>query len=292
MFNRIWVIFFVIGLASLSSCRFYRQDILFRTDGLPDSTLLKRTVAAAEGNYRFQVNDWVSLQVYTNKGEQIVDPNFMYTRQLFSTGGNMMMQNQMTGAMNLGVGPTTNFGRYLIDAGGIGVLPLIGPVRLQGLTYRQADSLLSKRYNEFYEDAFVVVRAANRRVIIFNGGSAGLGTQVGAGAGQATTTARVFNLENESMTLIEVLAAAGGLPVYAKAYNIRVIRGDLRNPQVKVFNLQYINTMTREDLRIYPNDIIYVEPGRRPALDLIRDIGNVVSLPISVLSLVLVLSRL
>lgn len=256
---------------------------------MPDSLLLKAKGDLTYKNHKILPFDWIDVRVQTNNGEALIDPNFELRRQI--NGANAMM---MAGGMQGGMGGggvanamligTINPNRYLVNSDGGVNLPMIGRVQLAGLTYRQADSLLSERYSNFYEDAFVVCRTSNRRCIVLSG-SGGLNLNA------AMTTGQVVSLPNEGLSLVEVLALAGGIPAYSDASNIRVIRGDLRNPKVMVINLQSINSMRESDLRILPNDIVYVEPVRRPAIDALRDIAPLITTSFSLLTLFIVLFR-
>lgn len=280
---------FLALLFSTFSCKVYKRDILFKTEGMPDSLLLKAKGDLAYKNYKILPFDWIDVRVQTNNGEALIDPNFELRRQINGANG-MMMGGMQNGAMGGGgvanamlIG-TINPNRYLVNSDGAVTLPLIGRVQLAGLTYRQADSLLAERFSNFYEDAFVVCRTSNRRCIVISGSG-------GLTLNSAMTTGQVVSLPNEGLSLIEVLALAGGIPAYSDASNIRVIRGDLRNPRVSIINLQTINSMREADLRILPNDIIYVEPVRRPAIDALRDIAPLISTSLSLLTLFIVFFR-
>lgn len=295
-------LFLILAIAALGaqSCKFYKQDIILRTEEMPDS-LLVTTAQQVASNYPFRVNDWVFLKVYTNDGEQLVDPNFMFTRQVFSStgttqgggGAGMNMMGMQQNQPQIGAGASINtsqFGHYLISVDSTCYLPLVGKVKLAGLTYAQADSILNIKYSEYYEDAFVMTRAVNRRVVVIRGvGATGVGGVTAGGFG-AFGGSLVYPMEHENVHLLEVLAGTGGIPTYGKSQRIRIIRGDLNNPQVRVIDLQYLHKIPAQDLRIQPNDIIYVEPGRRPALELVKETSTFLALPVSLISLIIVLA--
>ena len=67
--------------------------------------------------------------------------------------------------------------------------------------------------------------------------------------------------------LPEVLAKAGGLNRQLKAYNIKIIRGDLANPEVRIINLSTLEGLRTADLTVQSNDIIYVEQKRTVITD-------------------------
>src|SRR5688500_4830488 len=59
----------VIG-AALSSCGSYKQNIMFKTSSSSKITQEKQN---AESNYVIQKNDILTLELFTNQGEKIVD---------------------------------------------------------------------------------------------------------------------------------------------------------------------------------------------------------------------------
>jgi polysaccharide export outer membrane protein len=122
------------------------------------------------------------------------------------------------------------------------------------------------------------------------GGMGGGGGGMGAGAGL-----RILELENENMTIFEVLAKAGFIGMFAKVDQIKVIRGynNEKEPfKVNVINLSTIKGAAASDLKIYPNDIIYIEPGRRPVLDFIREIAIFAQIAFTASTIILLVNQL
>lgn len=281
---RVSLLLCILTLAVLSSCSVYKRDLMFQTDGMPDSLLIKTATNVKREMFKIQPFDWIELHVYSNGGEQLVDPNSEFGKQLGETKAQGMSGGLGGGMVNMQLIGTTNPGRHQIGPDGTVRLPLLGTVKLGHLTYREADSLLSEKYSNFYEDAYVITRTSNRRAIVFTGAGSSLNLQA------MNSGARVIQLTDDGITLPEALAQAGGIGAYADVENIRIIRGsDLQNPKVIVANLSRITTMAQSDLRIMPNDIIYVEPLRRPAVDVIRDFAPLVSVGLSVATIFLLL---
>lgn len=214
---------------------------------------MKQQAEAAEKNYIIQKNDYLQLDVYTNKGERIIDPDLELTQGI----GNQNMNS-------------TPIETYLVDIKGVVKFPMIGEIRLEGLGIRQAEEILQKSYSAFYQDAYVILRYINKRVIV-----------LGATEGQ------VIPLANENMHLVEVLALAKGLNNYAKAQNIRVLRGD----DVFVADLSTIEGYLKNNIAMEPGDIVYVEPVRRPVSEGLRDYGIIFSIMTSLTTLVIVLFK-
>ncbi|RZK18865.1 MAG: hypothetical protein EOO56_15310 [Hymenobacter sp.] len=291
-------------LLLFSSCvsnRYYNQRILFRlTDengNRLDTAKLRVAVNRTDRNYRIHPNDFLDVRVYTNKGERIIDPNGEL--QFGSPAGQTSGLTPRSSGSSSGSGRTATVSRtggtasgleLLVQADGTVAMPIIGRTRLSGLTLRQADSTLQVLYTPYYTDSYVQTRVTNNRVIVL--GAAG----------------QVIPLTNDNMNLLEVLALAGGLDaagggagaggVYrygGRTSNIRIIRGDLKNPQIEQINLSTIAGMRRANLQMEPNDIVYIEPVRRkflegltdatPALSALGTVLGTVSVAVSIILL-------
>lgn len=235
--------------ALLASCGSYRQNILFQVT--PAEAHAQRL--EAESNYTIQPNDLLSLDVYTNRGEKIVDPN----RESFKDGNIATTSGQ----------PPF---QYLVDINGLVKFPLIQEVKVSGLTIKLAEQILQKEYENFYEEAYVVLRFNNKRVIV-----------LGSPGGQ------VIPLVNENMRLTEVLALAKGVPTDARANNIRVIR----NEKVYIADLSTFEGYQHNDIVMQPGDIVYVEPVRRPFIEALRDYSPVITIVTSLATLIFIISQ-
>lgn len=253
---------FILIVILLSSCKIYRKRIMFQTEKeiIPENVQL--AASAVDKNYTLQENDFLEVEVYTNEGELIIDPNNEIMREI---GAGMNMQQ-----MNRRRNP-----QFLVREGGLVKLPLLGDVPLEGLTVNEAETVLQREYSAFYEDAFVIVRYINKRVIVLG-----------------TTGGQVVPLTNENMNLVEVLALAGGVGTQSRVDKIRLIRGDLDNPEVRIINLSTIEGMKDAQLKVISGDIIYVQPVQRIAGEALRDISPIFGLITSTLSLILLINNI
>ena len=244
-----------------------------KAGGEIDSSKLRIAVNRTERNYRIQANDFLQIRVYTNKGERILDPNGEL--QFGQPGGASGSQGSLTqrgGAGQRNSGQVSSGEDFLVQADGTVTLPMLNRIKLSGMSLLQADSVLQIRYREYYKEPFVTTLVTNNRVFV-----------LGAPGG------RVIPLLNDNMSLIEILALAGGIDGSSsssggggfyrfggKANNIRIIRGDLKNPRIQQVDLTTLDGMRRANLQMEPNDIIYVEPVRRPVLETLSDAAPVV----------------
>lgn len=247
---RIFIYAVVSGL--LFQCASYKQNIMLRpSEGfLPSS--IKNTALQSERNYVIQKNDFLLLDVFTNGGEMLIDPNPELSQSQQSTTES---QNQL---------------QYLVDLNGISKFPLIGELRVEGLTIRQAELSLQKEYEKYFKAPFVSLKFSNKRVIV-----------LGAQGGQ------VIPLENENVTLAEVLALAKGIDKDGMANNIRIVRGE----QIFIADLSTIDGFQKANMIIEPGDIVYVEPIRRPFAEGFRDYGVIITLLVSVTTLITLITR-
>ena len=224
---------------------------MFQAD---NAQAVQAQVQKTEKNYVIQKNDRLELEVYTNQGERLIDPNNFISKE----GAEGAVQKQVVNT-------------YLVDQQGLVKLPMVGTINLEGLTIRQAEEILQKEYLKFYKETFVVLKFTNKRVVV-----------LGAPGGQ------VIPLLHDNMRLTEVLALAKGINNDAKAFNIRVMRGDT----LFKADLTTFEGYKKNDILIEPGDIVYVEPIRRPLIESLRDYGPVLSIITSMTTLLVVLTQL
>ena len=246
------LIYYSCILLALGSCASYKANIMFKpSDGFtPDP--IRREAITVEKNYVIQKNDFLKLDVFSNKGERLIDPN----PELTTPTQNVNTRQQFT---------------YLVDLEGLVKFPMVGVLKLEGLTLRQAEEITQKEYEKYFKEPFVILSYANKRVIV-----------LGAVGGQ------VIPLPNQNINLTEVLALAKGLPNDSRANNIRV----LRNDQVFIVDLSTIEGFKSGNLLIQAGDIVYVEPIRRPLSEGLRDYAGFFSLIVSVTTLIILISSI
>lgn len=218
-------------------------------------------------NYVISKNDLLEFQVFTNKGEVLIDPTSEFAKQISGTTSNAVSSRI----------------KYLVQGDGRVFLPIIGSVPITGITIPQCDSLLASLYATYYQDVFVLSKISNRRVYILGKGT--MGVSGGGGGGTGTS---IYELDNENITLIEILAKMGGPGLYSHVDRIKVIRGDLKNPTIFTVDLTRWDSFQKSEMLIIPNDIIYIEAGRRGAIDFLRDFSLISGLLSAIVTLYLI----
>lgn len=229
----------VLGLA-LAGCNINR-DIMFKTPVDYSYDTVSDTIKPV---FRIQPNDNFTFKLYANDGFRMID-----------------LVDEVNGAVRTMQRVTFN---YQVDFDGTCKLPLLGVVDLTGKTVREAELYLETRYTEYYNRPFVQLSVTNRRVIVFPGGGG---------------DAKIVGLENSNTTLMEALAAAGGLAPRADSRKVKVFR---RKPgggrYVYQFNMSDIQGLPHADMVMQADDIVYVQPNPQLAREVLNDINPFITL--------------
>lgn len=173
-------------------------------------------------------NDRVIISVYNQSSSE----GSQMSSMINSRGGGMGI-NQVE--ESLGV---------LVTQNGTVRLPLIGKQKISGMTEDQAASYLIEQYKKYVRNPYVTVEMTNQRIFV-------LGEVKQPG---------VVPVVNGTMNLVEAIARSSDLTDYADRTNIKIIRGDLRKPQVRVIDLTHLSAIGLTSLYLKPNDIVYVQP--------------------------------
>ena len=242
---------FIMLLLPMFSCNI-NPSIMFKT-GSDYPYKVDQTIGNVE--YRIAKNDILSFSVFTNDGFKLIDMTTGVTSANGSAGMGFNMNNST---------------RFTVDIEGFIKLPIIGRVKVEDMTTREAEKILEEKYTAYYNKPFVMLAVINRRVMVFPGSG---------GSGMVVT------LENENTTLIEALALAGGITETGKAKVVKLIRGDNRNPQVHLIDLSTVDGMRQSNMLLQANDIIYVEPVKRVSRGILEEITPIVGIVTSLLLL-------
>lgn len=233
-----------VVLIWLSSCKIFRSNLMLKTP--KDYTFDKIVDSISEQDYKIEANAIISLRIFSNDGFKLID--------IASSATNSTLRFEV---------------EYLVDPDGYCKLPLVGNVKLGGLTINEAQIALEQLYSEYYVKPFVTLKINNKRIIVFpgNGGDA-----------------KVLYLTNNNTTVIESLALAGGIMEDGKAYKVKLIRST-GNPKPKVYlmDLSKIEGLSAGNSVVMANDIIYVEPRYRLARTLAAEITPILTIVSSTL---------
>jgi polysaccharide export outer membrane protein len=224
---------FLAILSSLFSCSSIKNIKYFKD--IPDT---KSVTQLAELNYKepqIQSDDILSVNIQT------VDP--LATQVL--TMGNV--QNAAIGATSAGSTGGQTVSGYLVDHAGNIELPVMGKIKVAGLTTEQAREEIRSHASLFYKNPTVNLRFANFKITIL-GEVAKPGTYV---------------VSNEKVNILDALGLAGDLTIYGKRESIVLIRqhDDGQRELIKL-DITKSDILNSDYYYLRQNDYLYVEPNK------------------------------
>ena len=135
---------------------------------------------------------------------------------------------------------------YMIDTEGLIKFPMIGDVKLAGLTLNEARDLIQSKIDEYIANVVVAVRLLNYDITVLG--------EV-ARPGTYTFTQREVNL-------FDALGMAGDCTPNADRQRVIVLRKEAENTKAETLNLLQSDFVANPYFWLKPNDVIYVKPTR------------------------------
>ena len=179
-----------------------------------------------------QPYDQITIMMATNNGNSLLEIG-----NVDRTSSASSMQNNSENTLT-----------YMIRQDSTVKIPTLGFVKLGGLAKDSAETLLENMLSKLYQEPFVRIAITNRNVIMFF---------------EEGTQGMEIAIPEEGITLLEAIAQAGGLTQNSKAYKIKLIRGDNKNPDVYNFNISSLAEFKKANFILQANDIIYVDSRPR-----------------------------
>lgn len=192
-------------------------------------------------DYLLQINDIVEVNIRTTDPEMNL---------IFGAGAN---QNQAAAqGSNMAAGDVFFMNGFTLDDKGVIEIPLIGDLKLLGLTTAQSKELVESKVRDYVKDGefFVRVRLGGIRY---------------SALGEFNQSGKFTVLQN-SVTIFEAIANAGDLTTVAKRNEILLVRQYPDGSQIHKINLLDRNLLGSEYYFLRPNDLIYAEPMKVRAI--------------------------
>ncbi|MBU1667755.1 polysaccharide biosynthesis/export family protein [bacterium] len=158
---------------------------------------------------------------------------------------------------------------YVVYEDGTIVLPLLNTVKVEGLTIKEMNELLTDKYRAFLNAPYVKATVKNHKVYVL---------------GEVTTNG-VVPIEGETISVIEAIAQSGGLTDKAVRHRIRIISEENGKYVLSSLNFNEFSTLNMHNLMLKHNSIVYVEPKNSKAVTVaINDYLPIIQAVSSVLS--------
>lgn len=193
-------------------------------------------------DYKISMDDKLRFSLSTNNGTKIIE--------------------SMSGIRE-GAAESGGTSEYIVRRGGSVELPIVGTVKVEGLTVAQCEDTLQKLFSKEYQEPFVQVQITNQRVIVFPGNGA---------------DAKVIPLVNANTTLMEAIAQAGGITERGKANSVNLIRRENGERKIYKIDLSTVEGLKYVDMVVQANDYIYVVPKAELAKETVKEIAPIISI--------------
>ncbi|WP_395090545.1 polysaccharide biosynthesis/export family protein [Vaginella massiliensis] len=164
---------------------------------------------------------------------------------------------------------------YTVDEDGMIDFPVLGQIKLGGLTRTQAINKMRAELSRYIKDPGVNLTFTNFRVSVM-------------GEVQKPGT---FTLPNERVSILEALSMAGDLTIQGVRENVMVIREQNGVKETHRINLTSREALDSPVFYLAQNDVVYVEPNRSKIQSSVVNYSIFVSIAGIIISVISVLSR-
>ena len=247
----------IIALLVLTSCN--RRNLAYFSD-LDRQGVFTETIGAVS-QPKIKPDDLLGITVSSINPEA----NMLFNRGAIAGEGS---------SANSGSGELSNLG-YIVNEEGFIHFPVLGKVKLGGLTKEEARERLVEALEEYLKEPIVNIRYLNYRITVIG----------------EVNRPSTFTVPSEKINILTALGMAGDLTVYGKRENILLIREEEGVRTMTRVNLNSKEILDSPYFYLQQNDVVYVEPVEARAAQASLTRSNI-SIALSVASvLAIILTR-
>ncbi|WP_298998279.1 polysaccharide biosynthesis/export family protein [Flagellimonas sp. S174] len=210
-----------IVIAFLASCA-PRKEVIYFQDAQQFETLVEEGTF----NTKFKIDDLVSIHIST------LDPEASVPFNLFR------------GAEEGGI--RAEQVNYLVDKNGEIDFPVIGKLKIVGLSPSETRALLREKLGDYLKDPIINIRIRNFTVTVLG----------------AVNRPGTYPVNGEQITILEALGLAGDITIKGRKDNVMVIRDFDGTKVYNRINLNQKNAFKSPVYYLTQNDVVYVEPNK------------------------------
>jgi polysaccharide export outer membrane protein len=223
-------ILYLILLLAFSSCA--KRNLVYFSD--IDSNSGYNVKISSSVDPEIQPDDLLKITVSSLSQES----NLLFNAGILTAAGTNTVS---TSPLNEG---------YLVDKNGEINFPVLGKIKIGGLTKDEAVEEVSFRLKEYVKDPIVNIRFMNFKVTVIG----------------EVNKPSTFTVPTEKITILEALGLAGDMTVYGKRENVLVIRDKAGLRSVNRINLNDKSILDSPYYYLTQNDVVYVEPDKMKAV--------------------------
>ena len=180
--------------------------------------------------YRIQINDVLQIDIRNP------DPT---TTALFSKANGDVLNGNVNPAFLYLSG-------YSVDDQGFINIPIVGKVRIDELTIKEAQTLVQTEIDKYLNNTSVELKLVSFKISI-------LGEVNNPG---------YYLIYNGQANILEALSMAGDLTQFGNRENVKLIRQTNEGSEVILLDLKNAQLMNSKYYFLLPNDVLYVEPNK------------------------------
>ncbi|WP_026897156.1 polysaccharide biosynthesis/export family protein [Daejeonella oryzae] len=233
-------IYFILCILLFSSCEPQRNLVYFSEGDSPKDNRIN----LGNAEIKIQSNDLLKISVSSLSVE---------SNSMFNTAANQS--------------------GYRVDNNGSINFPMVGTIKLDGMTLEQAQAKISTDLEKYVKNPIVNVDFLNFKITVI---------------GEVNKPSS-FTIADERVNLLEALGLAGDLTAYGKRENILIIRETAGERTMTRINLNNKDVVNSPYFYLKQNDIVYVEPDPAKALSVSRSNRTIpiITASISVISVII-----
>src|SRR5690554_7855099 len=223
------------------NCRLLYLVLLIIFSGCAKRNLVYFSDIDSQSNYNVKIETSVEPRIQQDDLLKITvsslnqESNLLFNAGILTTTGN---NNITTSPLNEG---------YLVDKSGEINFPVLGKVKIGGLTKDEAIEEMSFRLREHVKDPIVNIRFLNFKVTVIG----------------EVNKPSTFTVPTEKITILEALGLAGDMTAYGKRENVLVIRDKDGVRSLNRLNLNDKGILSSPYYYLTQNDVVYVRSEER-----------------------------
>jgi polysaccharide biosynthesis/export protein len=232
------LLIFLIFVSSITSCISIRRSVYLKDNSLAAShkAIYDTTFTQPTIQYRIQKTDILNVEL--NRYRLTDQTESSEPLEGFTNTNTQAMQNPFLKG-------------FVVHTDGSIDLPVIGSVKVSGLTFEEAREIIRLRAEEFYSEPTVKVFLLNSFISVI---------------GEVDKPGR-YPFFDDNISILEALAIAGDCTVFSEREKIKVLRNVDGKTQIYFVDVTDLNAAFAASFYMHPNDIIMVKAQGKKRYD-------------------------
>ncbi|MDY3979383.1 MAG: polysaccharide biosynthesis/export family protein [Tidjanibacter sp.] len=224
-------IFSLLLVMFLSSCGSYK-DLAYFQDVVSNDVN-----GAIQGANVVKVGDILTISVSSSNPELAIPYNLFAARSQIA---NSVSQANSSNRIITNV----SYEGYTVDSNGDITFPVLGRLRVAGMTRQEIAAMLQQRLADVMPDPVVTVTFINFYITVIG----------------EVNRPGTYNFPGDRATLLEAIGFAGDLTPYGKRSRVQVIREEGGIRHIEVLDLKSSSVFNSPYFYLKQNDVVYIEP--------------------------------